>query len=734
MLRKTVSLWVSVILVLCLAGCADKKTASYNKDTAVGNEQSGIVADNSDYQLIWDDTYYCVMLKSLKNGKIWSNIPYEFLNQDGSSASVNSTLNISVMNTVSMKQDELRGYSEAVENGRIASEKIENGIRVTYYFDNYSISVPVEYVLRNDSVALSVKTSEIIEAGEYKLISFSLAPYLCSADNADSDAYLMVPAGSGALMSVSENADAVRKYSGSVYGDDAARIQPEILVDSEPVYMPIFGAAVSDGNALMGIIESGASAAKINAEAGNSRTGWSGIYSQFYVRGYDSYPTTQFIWSYQDLDYFSDDITDTVVSVGYYPLYGEEADYNGMAMRYRRYLEENGMLYASESKQSPYALSLVGGALKTVATGGIPHKVTSVVTSFSDAQDIIASAIEATGYAPSVQLIGYGNNGLDAGKIAGGFKFSSEFGGEKQRLALESYCDDKGIELYTDFEIIRYSESGSGFSYLSDASKSASLNVAEGYLINTPLRNYDKTSAYRFLKKSKLSEATEKLIKTANKKKISGISLSSLSSIAYSDFSEARYGVKGETEEIAKQSFEKIKKSGRRVAASSANWYAAAAADVIYNAPLTNGSYDAFSQWVPIYQTVFSGSKPIYSSYLNLAADSTDAILRAVASGTGLGFAVSESYDIDLSVSKAFSLYGTVYGDNKKLISDAVKTYADYYRAIEGAEITGYTLIAEGVSLTEFSNGVRIYVNFNKEKSLTPVGELMPLSSVWVKS
>lgn len=733
MLRKTVSLLVSMLFILCFAGCASEESVPYNKDATVGNAQSGIVASNSNYQLIWDDTSYCVMLKSLKNGKIWSNIPYEYLNQGGSSASVNSTINITVINTVSMKQDELRGYTEAAENGRIASEKIENGIKVTYYFDNYSISVPVEYLLRDDSVALSVKTEEIAEAGEYKLISFALAPYMCSADNTDTEAYLMVPSGSGALMSVNENADAIRKYSGTVYGEDASRIQPEILVDSEPVYIPVFGAAVSDENALMGIIESGACAAKINAEAGNSRTGWSSIYSEFYVRGYDSYPTTQFIWSYQDLDYFSDDITDMVVTVGYYPLYGDDANYNGMAMRYRNYLEEKGMLYVSESKPSPYALSLVGGALKTVATGGIPHKVTSVVTSFSDAQDIITDASNISGYAPSAQLIGYGNNGLDAGKIAGGFIFSSEFGGEKQRRALENYCSEKGIELYTDFEVVRYSESGKGFSYLLDAAKSASLNVAESYLINTPLRNYDENAAYRFLKKSQIIKAVEKLVKTADKKKISGISLSSLSSVAYSDFSEAKYGVKGETEEIARQSFQKIKESGRKVAASSANSYAAAAADVIYNAPLTNGNYDVFSQWVPFYQMVFSGSKPIYSSYLNLEADSSEAILRAVASGTGLGFAVSATYDIDLSVSKTFSLYGTVYEDNKELISDTVKTYADYYKAIEGAEIINYTLVAEGVSLTEFNNGVKVYVNYTEEKAVTPAGELKPLSSVWLK-
>ena len=734
MFKKTVSLLLALLVSFCLAGCGTETAVVYDADSEVENAAAGVLASNSDYELIWDDISLSVMLKSLKSGKIWSNIPYEFLNEDGTSASVNSTLNISVVNTTSMKQDELRGYTETVENGRVASEKTENGIKITYYFDNYKISVPVEYTLREDSLAVSVKTAEITEAGDYKMISFSLAPYLCSADNGDTEAYLMIPSGSGALMDVTENADATRKYSGAVYGEDAARVQPEILNDSEPVYIPVFGAAVSGGNALTGIIESGAEAAYINAEAGNSRTGWSNVYPEFYVRGYDSYPTTQFIWSYQDLDYFSEDISENVITVGYYPLYGDDADYNGMAKKYRNYLEENGMLYKSENDSSLYSLSIIGGALKTVATGGIPHKVTSVVTTFNDAQEIIADSGEATGFNPSVQLIGYGDNGLDPGKIAGGFKFSSDFGGEKQRKALESYCSKEGIKLYTDFELIRYSKSALGFSYSFDVAKSASLNIAESYLINTPLRNYDKDTAYRFLKKEKISAAVEKLLKTADKKNISGISLSSLSSVAYSDFSKTEYGVKGKSEEIAAESFEKIRKSGKGTAASSANAYAAAAADVVYNTPLSNGECDVFSQYIPFYQTVFAGTKPLYSAYLNLQADESAALMKAVASGTRPGFAVCAEYDTELSVNKTFELYGTVYEDNKNLISDTVNTYSDYYKAIEGAKIESYTLIADGVSFTEFDNGVLVYVNHTEHSADTPVGSINAMSAEWIKN
>lgn len=733
MFKKTVCLMLAVLTAVCFVGCSDKTniTVTYDKTSPVNKESSGTVASNSDYELIWDDDLSCVMLKNLKNGKVWADIPYGY---EGTSSSVKSTVNIGIMDTSSMKQDTVRGYTGATTGGRISSEKIENGVKVTYYFDNYEISIPVEYTLREDSLAISVKTSEIVEGGNYIVTTLDISPYFCSVENSAEGGYLFVPTGSGAIMNVESNADTTRKYTGNVYGEDASRILPEVPIDEEQIYMPVFGAVDGNSNAIFAIIESASETAAINAEAGNSRTDWSCVYPTFYLRGYDTFATTQWIWSYQDLDYMSDDIVDTVITVGYYPLCDDNANYNGMAKCYREYLEENGLLTDSSVSAEPYSLSIVGGALKTVATGGIPHEITSVTTTFDAAQSIIEDISKETGKNPSVQLIGYGNNGLDIGKIAGGFKFDSDFGGEKVRKALETYCKDNKIGIYTDFELIRFNQSGNGFNKTFNAAKSSTLRVAESYLINTPLRDFDEDTAYRFLRKSQISTAVEKLVKMADKKQVSGISLSSLSSVAYSDYSDLQYGVKGKSAEIAQSSITAVKESGHDVAVSAANAYAVAVADVVYNTPITNGDYDVFDMWIPFYQMVFSGSKPMYSSYINLEGDSTTAILRSVASGCGLGFAVIDEYDIDLSVSNTFSLYGTVYEDNKELIANCVKTYGDYYKAISGAKINSYTEIAKNVTLTEFDNGVSVYVNYSQSSVQTPIGEIVPQSAKWTEN
>lgn len=735
MFKKIICICLSALIVFSICGCDDSNidVSKYDINAPVNNEITQTVAANSNYELLWDSENYCVMLKCNKTGKIWSNIPYEYILQQGTSNAVNSTLNITVMNTTSMKWDEIRGYTEVVQNGRISSEKIDNGIKIIYYFDNYKISIPVEYTLRSDSLEAVIKTANIIEGAEYRLVAVTLNPYLTSAVN-DKDSYLVVPTGSGALMYTDERAEKTREYKGAVYGEDASRIIPEITNDPQQIYLPIFGSVQTEDNALLGIIEKGAESALIEAEAGNSRTGYSTIYPNFYVRGYDAYPTNLHSWSYKDLKYISDNISEIDIKVGYYPLSGEKANYNGMAQRYRQYLTDTKMLKESKIKANEYSVSVLGGLLKKVSTLGIPREKTTVLTTFSQAKEIIADISNKTKKMPSVQMVGYGNNGTDAGKIGGGFGFIRAFGTDKDWKTLEDYSNKLNINLFTDFDLIRFSESGSGFSYLSDSAKSATLHVAESYYINYPLRDYDQDHAFRFLKRSEISTAVDKLISIADKNDISGLSVSTLGNLSYSDYSDMRYAVKGNTENDVTEFIKKISKSGHDVAVTSANAYAAAAADTIFCAPLTNGEYDAFDQWIPFYQMVFSGTQAMYSEYLNIADSATEQILRAVASGTGLGFALSYDYDMEAAVNSTFCAYGTQYEGNKDFVVNTVNEYGQFISAVANSQLLSYETKENGLSISSFSNGVTLYVNHSENTIVSPVGEMPALSVIQSKN
>lgn len=724
-LKRILSFGVSAILLIAsLSGCSAKKeTGTYKSDERGAGLSSKVIASNSNYELKWDGDAQCVLLSSLTTGKTWSNILYDDYLTGSTSANGNSSLVITVSNSTTMKWDTVRSYAEMMEKGHISCQKIDNGIRVIYYFDLYEISVPVDYQLRDDSVLVSIRPSEIQESAKsYQLVSVSVAPFICSVKNTSSDAYLFVPSGSGALMYSAENADGTRTYSAEVYGDDASRKIAEDFTDGESVRLPVFGA--KEGNtAVLGIIEENAGAARIEAQSGNARLGYSYVYSTFYVRGYDSFRYGSYALANNVITRVSSDITSDTMAVGFYPLYDDSADYNGMAKRYRTYLQETKALENNDVLASPYSITIHGGTLERSALLGIPHDKLTAMTTFAAAESMISGLIDKNQITPTVRMMDYGDKGIVPGTIAGGKSFASVYGNQKNIRSLTEYCKQNSTQLYMDFDVVRYSKSGLGFSYGKDCAKTAILYQATQYPI-TPLRLFDQTMPYRILSRGRLSDAIKVALKKAKKYNISGVSFSTLGSLAYSDFSDKQYYVKSKTENDIIQLLKQASSDEKTVAVSAANSYAAAAADVLFDIPVETGDYDFLDEAIPFYSMVFHGSKAMYSCTVNLGENAERRLMLAAVNGIGLGFDLIDYYNTESKDLTTEKLYGMLYDDNVGLIGNYLQRYSDYFNSISGATIDLYEILENGVTKTVFDNGVVLYANHTAEKVTYPVGML----------
>ena len=718
------------IVISSCSGCnkGDKTSVAkrFNADVSVESVSSQTVASNGSYKLDWDDEKKCIALTELASGKVWSNIPHGY---SGASANVNSTINITVADVVSLQLTTLRGFSEAVQGGRVFSEIIDNGIRVTYCFDKYEISVPVEYVLREDSLLVTIDTPEITEGASNLLVSVSLAPFLCSASHSNENSYLFIPTGSGALMYAKETAELERSYSGEVYGADATRPITEKMTDDQAIRLPVFGAKNGD-SAILGIIEENSGSAFLEAVAGNPRTGYSTVYPTFYVRGYDIFDKGAYKRMTDDLIRVSESISKEKISVGYYILSGENADYNGMAKCYRKYLQDNGLLNTEKTTSSPYSVTLSGGVLTTSLILGMPTKTIKKMTDFSDAEKIVSELAKETEISPVVRLQGFGESGINYGKIGGGYTFSSKLGSKKEQKSLEETCKDEKIDLFYDFDLINYSKSGNGFSYINDSAKTAVFKAAEQYLVKTPLRDFETTMPYRILGRKQLGEAVEKLVRMADKNEWSNISVTTLGSVAYSDYSDVSYISKGKIEDDITKFIKSL--SGKdRVVATGPNAYASSASGPVFDAPTDNGAYNAFDEEIPFYALVFHGSRPLYTNAVNLEGNKEAAIVRAAIGGMGLGFSLIQDFDISYLETGVAKLYGMVYEDNKEFIKSTLADYEGFYKAVEKTEIDSYEKVSESLSKTAFLNGVVLYANHSDKTVKSPLGDIEPYGYLW---
>ncbi len=721
--RRLFCVILSAALALGSMTACNEKTNNappYDSD-ASDSIYSSVVASNSSYELTWDDFGKFVILENTKTGRIWSTIPYDYYMDGGTSANVNSTLNISISNTHNLKVDNINGFTEAYTNGRILAQESEDGLTVTYYFDRYNISVPVDYRLIEDGLEISVDPAKISEGDQYLLVSVTPAPFFCSAYNADGGSYLFIPTGSGALMYAKETVAGDRSYTGEIYGTDGARLLTEVPVRDEAIRLPVFG--VKDGShAMLAVINEGAESAEIEATSGNNRTGLSNVSAKFYLRAFDRIASGIQLLGYSDYTKVAQTLSQNPIKITYYPLEGDEADYNGMAKRYRQYLTDTAALKESKNDANGYGVKILGGIKVKKLFLGVPVNELKAMTTFSEAGEMVEELLTFSDMTPEIMLSGFGNGGITPGKVAGGYKFPSVLGGNKGRLALENLCKDKGVALFTDFDLIQYNSSGSGFSYSFDAAKSASLRAVEKYPSEVPLKEYDKENRYRVLKRAMLKKAAEKLVKKADSLDISGVSLATLGGIAYSDYSDGKYYAKANMAADVSAIIDSLQTS-HRVAVSAPNAYAAAAADALYDVPTDNGGYLAFDESIPFYQMVFGG-KAMYCNSVNLSDNMVRQVALAVSSGTRLSYTIIKNFENSFIADQTVELYGALFDSNKEQIEKTLTDTEAFYASIKGAAMTSFENLAGGISKTVFDNGVVVYTNHNSAAADSPVGRL----------
>lgn len=715
---------MSAVLLLCACGTPrEASSARQNNKSSVSPAKSGVVARNGNYQLLWDNSIGALFLVA-RSGKVWSSVPYGLYNSKSIKPEKYESFPPVTVTYIDPDTNGLKTIQASSGNSgdtRFVASGIDNGIRVDYHFDQPEISVSVEYLLKNDGMEARIPIADLREA-ENKIYRISVLPFISSVPN-DSDSYLFVPSGSGALISA-ETKNEPRYYGEPVYGEDMARTVLYNDTETNGIRLPVFG--VSDcGNALLGIIEQAAESAFVEAQAGNSELGISSVYATFQVRGEEDIEFKNVDNVETKIQVFSQNkISCKYASVKYVPVLSDKKGIIGMAEAYRNYLISKGMKPSAQSESVLY-MTVLGGATAESSFFGIPYRTLRPTTTLKQAEDIIT---EISGFACgrpiTVNLMGFGAGGTDPSGVGGGFKISGKLGSGKEMKRLCGSLKDMGNSVYLDFDLIRFNKSGGGFSVWRDTAKSANSATAKktDYLYSTSGRDLSYPSWY-LLCRGRLPDAGAKLLKAADKLGIDGVSAATLSSYAYSDGKNASYAVKGNMAKDVSGIIKSVRKSGKSFLGVAPNAYAAMYSDCILAPPSHSGEWDCISEDVPFYQIVFKGVIPLSSASVNLSANMRTEILRGISVGAAPAFTVYSTYESSLRRESGGVYMAGEYSALSSVISEVAAETADFLSQVGGASIISFRREGE-VTETVFSNGVAVYVNFSNKSADTPLGSV----------
>lgn len=738
MINRIICIVLVLLLAVSVTGCSSKVIWTANEfDTEAKKSKykQTVIAENENFRLEWSQNNCSIALFDKEKGYRWGTTPVkdgeptvdEFGMPIKKNPILESAIVLDYVNAASYGLETLFSATESVKNGRVIAKKIENGIRVEYYFDSVEIMIPLNYILRDNGVAVVLNPKEIQE-NENMVAAISLLPYWCSTENKSNDAYLFVPSGSGALVSTKETTASGINYSASVYGRDQSVDYEDYAVIEKAVRLPVYGAKQGE-TATCAIVETGSEMANISVNAGSTSIGYSAVYSSFQLRSYNESKLTG---SANVQDVYAKSMADTLITVGYYPLTNDNANYSGMADTYRNYLKQQGFL-DTKCKSIPLSVTIVGGQMVNRSFLGIPYQTLLPATTLSEAQEILEDISTKTDSKISAKLIGFGETGLDLGDYAGGFKISNNLGNKKDLNSLNQYCEENDIDLYFDFDLVRFKNSSSGFSTLFDVAQNACYKITDLYDYNVATRSRIQDTKYNLLAREFLLKGAKILEKKIADWSLSGVSLETLTSLIYSDYSyreSAKYHSKSNMGVDVNDIIGNLKKN-YKIAAYDANAYAAVLADIIYDAPIYSAKQNIFSEDVPFYQMVFKGYVNMTAGSNNLSSETRKHLLNVIESGCGINYVVTANYDNEFADSNTYYFFGSKYSDIKDDIEATSNSLLNYYNAIGNATFVSHKILGNGIREIVFDNGVRVYINYSDTSVSTPLGEVESMDFLW---
>lgn len=722
-------------LLLSLSACgSDAKDISKPFDTKASNASfnGSVIAENQSFRLEWEENTKGVILTDLKSNLQWGTSPTdakeERLDEYGmvikTHPMVNSVLSVNYLDYESNTVVNTVSYTGAVENGRVRCAKGNNSLLVEFYFDEPGFMIPVQYILQEDCLQIKVNAKDIQES-ENKIVSISLAPFICSAKNDRKDTYLFVPSGSGALVYPTTISQQGVYYTSQVYGYDNSIETLSKTTETESVRLPVYGTRASEDQAMLAVIDGSDGSASINVRTGASAYGYSTVYADFSIRGYTNHIADIFSEDTKVSSMvFSKNKIDSAISVKYYPLVGEKATYSGMAEIYKKYLTDRAASSEANEK-SMLNLNIIGGLMLTDSFYGIPYERLYAATTLEQAANIVDDVAAQTGQSFQVVLKAFGETGIDAGKIGGGYKVGKGLGTKKQLELFHSICEKYAVDSYMDFDLVRFKKSANGFSVFSDACYNAGEQKAQQYLYNVAVHKQEENTLYYLLNPARFEDAGKKLLDAGKKLGFSGLSLETMTSMSYSNYldkNDVAYYAKNRFPDTVSDSLKLFKNGGYRISSSAANAYAAVLADTITDVPICSDGEYIFAEDIPFYQMVFKGRASLFTPSVNLSADENRMLLKAVEGGCGLSYTLIDHWNNKMIAADYPVFYNSVYSDVRNHIFAVASKFTDYYEKISGTSIVSHEVLSHTLRRTNFSNGVSVYVNYSNQAIETSAG------------
>ena len=573
-------------------------------------------------------------------------------------------------------------------------------------------NVSVIYRLEGNDLVVEMPYSSITCSDDYPIVYISLLP-LFGAGGPNDTGYMLVPEGSGALINFNNGKRSQNAYYANLFGWDYGTNRTEVINETEAPF-GVFGVSNEDGSFLC-IMEDGNSYGAVSADIAGRVHSYNLVYPKYSILHYDNYEVTG--RTAKLLLMYEQQIPDDTVVQRYRIL--DESGYVEMGKAYGDYLRAKPEMKAEcASEELPVNVELVGAIDKKVAKYGLTVNSVEPVTTFSDAEEVLNDLTEAGVKDLNLRYTGWSNGGVNQ-KVLTGVHTEGKLGGDAGLKKLMASAKEKDVDLLLDGISCFAYNSGllEGFIPYEHAARFTTREIIKMYPydIVTYQESHWVEPNYVFylVRPGYAKQYAENLIKALNERNAAGIAFRDIGNLLSGDYYDRDTVTREQVKAMNIDTLKQAGETGMKVSIKEGNEYALPYADLITDMNLTGSAYGILDGSVPFYQIAIHGMKDYTCEAINMAGDYKTLLLECAEYGAGLNYTFMKEKATILRDS-AYSCYSACeYGPWKEETIETILKYQKDMSGLNRQRITGHEKLEDGVSVTVYEDGTKVYVNYN---------------------
>lgn len=683
-----------------------------------------LVAESSTYKMYLYGPRLSIILENKETGELLESTLNDAKDDGNSNKSWNGYMKSgiviqAIVGTVNTYQVDLLTCDNTIE-----VTKTENGFSAKVFFTEYQFGLTVNVSLEEDQLIVNIPDDSIIEQKEGSYISMiSLYPFMGYTFLDDEEGYMLIPDGNGALIHLNNKEGRYSTgFSQMIYGKDIGFTdsatqallwdEVDMVRSANQVIAPIFGMAHTNQNlGYLAVVEKGDKRASVEAHPNGVMVNYNRCFARFLLRDIYIQPLNNS--NSGTVTNVEADRTHTDLQVRYMLLSGEDANYSGMAVTYRNYLLDNGLVTIKDNGYNT-RVDFLGTDREEFLMGTKAVTVTTV-----DNVEEIYKELQAAGISSMLSVYkGWQKGGIYNLPISK-YKADSHIGGTGALTKLIKESEENNYHLYLYNDALR----------LNPSTNSSTFNVVKKVNKRTFKdefwANVYKTFMYQTSKKS--DSTLKKFVKSYTKKGVSNLAVEGISNTLFSSSSRGsfmtRYDCAADYESTLASIDENTNLILQQPFAYLWNY-----TDAFLDMPLGSSDYMYVDEEVPFLSMVLKGVIPMYSDYVNFEANKTEFFLQMIESGVYPSFYITYENSSALIYTNSSDLYSTEYNTYKDTIIEYDEKLREVAGMVDGALIIRHEKLDNGVTVVTYDNGVAIYVNYSGQEQ-TADGVTVPAMS-----